>query len=114
VGDGYAMLMKRDVVHRRTVQRSCSVMDVDTAASVTMRSTILGISLVSNSEQETSLRSHTTASLVRKHVLKFDFFAIYVEKFNSLFHHIHLIFLPLLIIWIDENNAIRYNVTVKN
>jgi len=73
-----------NVVNRRTVQWSRGVMDNDVVASVLVRSIILRLSLVSNSEQETSLRSPTTASLVRKrvHIILFTSYEIQVTCFR--------------------------------
>jgi len=54
------------VENRPTVQWSRGVMDVDVVALVLVRSVILRLLLVTISKQEISLRSHTTALLVRK------------------------------------------------
>jgi len=67
------MKMTRYVVNQRTVQTSRSVMDVEIAASVSMHSTILGLPVVMDGEEETTLRSHIAASMVREHVLSFSF-----------------------------------------
>jgi len=48
-------------------------MDVEIAASVSMHSTILELPVVMDGEEETTLRSHIAASMVREHVLSFSF-----------------------------------------
>jgi len=72
-----------DVANIRIAKRSCSVTDVEIAASILMRSSILSGVMIG--EEETTLRSHITASAVRERFLSFmfydsDFHKLYVES----------------------------------